>query len=99
MMQGGSAISKDLPPYTVARRDNEICGLNTVGLRRAGVNPERRLELKKLYRVLFRSGRNLRAAVAAARGEFGGGEAKLLLDFIAAGKRGVCQENPSRGAE
>src|SRR5208283_2421091 len=37
LMQGGSAISKDLPPYTVARGGNGICGLNTVGLRRAGL--------------------------------------------------------------
>ena len=40
LMQGGSAISKDLPPYTVARGDNGICGLNTIGLRRAGMSPE-----------------------------------------------------------
>ncbi|PYI81986.1 MAG: acyl-[acyl-carrier-protein]--UDP-N-acetylglucosamine O-acyltransferase, partial [Verrucomicrobia bacterium] len=49
LMQGGSAISKDLPPFTVARGDNGICGLNTVGLRRAGFTSEQRLELKRLY--------------------------------------------------
>jgi UDP-N-acetylglucosamine acyltransferase len=54
LMQGGSAISKDLPPYTVARGDNGICGLNTVGLRRAEVPAADRLELKQLYRALFR---------------------------------------------
>ena len=69
LMQGGSAISKDLPPYTVARGDNGICGLNTVGLRRAGLTPAERLELKQLYRALFREGRNLRAAVAERAGE------------------------------
>jgi UDP-N-acetylglucosamine acyltransferase len=26
LMQGGSAVSKDLPPFTVARGDNGICG-------------------------------------------------------------------------
>ena len=56
LMQGGSAISKDLPPYTVARGDNGICGLNTVGLRRAGLTPAERLELKQLYHALFREG-------------------------------------------
>ena len=48
MMQGGAAISKDLPPFTVALRENEICGLNIVGLRRAGFPAEQRLELKRL---------------------------------------------------
>jgi len=56
LMQGGSAISKDLPPYTVARGNNGICGLNTVGLRRASLTPEERLELKRLYHALFRQG-------------------------------------------
>jgi len=31
LMQGGSAISQDLPPFTVALRGNEICGLNVIG--------------------------------------------------------------------
>ena len=92
MMQGGAAISKDLPPYTVARGGNEICGLNVVGLRRAGFKPEDRLELKRLYHALFRSGRNLRAAVAAARSEFSSPAAQTLLDFLAAAHRGVCRD-------
>jgi UDP-N-acetylglucosamine acyltransferase len=44
MMRGGSAVSQDLAPYTVARGENGICGLNILGLRRAGVPPEERLE-------------------------------------------------------
>jgi UDP-N-acetylglucosamine acyltransferase len=90
LMQGGSAISKDLPPYTVARGDNGICGLNTVGLRRAGLSPAERLELKQLYRTLFRSGRNLSSAISAARAQFSSAPAKVMLDFLAASKRGVC---------
>ena len=92
LMQGGSAISKDLPPYTVARGDNGICGLNTVGLRRAGLKPAERLELKQLYRMLFREGQNLRAAVASARAKFSSAPAKVMLDFLAGSKRGVCRD-------
>jgi UDP-N-acetylglucosamine acyltransferase len=90
MMQGGSAISKDLPPYTVARGDNTICGLNTIGLRRAEFDPSVRLELKQLYRALFRAGLNLRKAVVVARDKFTSEPARIMLDFIAASKRGVC---------
>lgn len=92
LMQGGSAISQDLPPFTVALRDNEICGLNVIGLRRAGFTPEQRRELKRLYHALFRSSRNLRAAVEAAQREFTSPVAKIMLDFIAAAKRGVCSD-------
>jgi UDP-N-acetylglucosamine acyltransferase len=91
IMQGGSAISQDLPPYMVARGGNNINGLNTVGLRRAGFAPAERLALKRLYHKLFLSEMNLTQAVAEARQEFTSPSAKHLLDFITASKRGVCR--------
>jgi len=92
MMQGGSAVSKDLPPFTVALHQNEICGLNVIGLRRAGFTAEQRLQLKAAYRLLFRSGKNLRAAVAEAHSQFANGPARTLVDFVATAKRGVCSD-------
>jgi UDP-N-acetylglucosamine acyltransferase len=92
IMQGGSAISKDLPPYTVARGYNGMCGLNSVGLRRAGFSADERLKLKQLYHKLFRSGKNLSDAMARARKEFSSAPAKVLLDFVAAAKRGICRD-------
>jgi UDP-N-acetylglucosamine acyltransferase len=97
IMQGGSAISKDLPPFTVARGDNGVCGLNVVGLRRAGFSAADRLELKKLYHALFRSGENFRAAVAGAQGKFNSPPAKILLEFVAVAKRGVCMDAGAGG--
>jgi UDP-N-acetylglucosamine acyltransferase len=90
MMQGGSAISQDLPPYTVASGTNQLSGLNTIGLRRAGLTNEQRLEIRRLFHLLFRSGRVLKDAVAQARDEFKSDAAKLLIDFVATTKRGVC---------
>jgi UDP-N-acetylglucosamine acyltransferase len=92
LMQGGSAISKDLPPYTMARGYNGICGLNTVGMRRAGFSSAERLELKQLYHSLFRNGLNLRAALAEARKSFSSPRAMVLLDFISTAKRSICVE-------
>jgi UDP-N-acetylglucosamine acyltransferase len=92
IMQGGSAISKDLPPFTVARGDNGICGLNTVGLRRAGFSAAERLELKQLYHLLFRSGKLFRTAAAEAENRFASAGAQAMLEFIAAAKRGVCAD-------
>jgi UDP-N-acetylglucosamine acyltransferase len=92
IMQGGSAISKDLPPFTVARGDNGICGLNSIGLRRAGFSVEARLELKQLYHALFRSRKNFTEAFAAARENFSSPGAKTMLNFVAASKRGVCAD-------
>ncbi len=96
LMQGGSAISKDLAPYTVARGDNAICGLNIVGLRRAGFDAATRLELKRLYHALFRGGQNLGAAIRSARSQFSGPHAQVMLDFLASSTRGVCFDKVQR---
>ena len=90
MMQGGSGASHDLPPFTVVRRINHLCELNIVGLRRAGISAADRLELKRLYRFLCSSGKNLRAALVQAESEFTGASAQTLLRFVAESKRGVC---------
>ncbi|HMJ90338.1 MAG TPA: acyl-ACP--UDP-N-acetylglucosamine O-acyltransferase [Candidatus Acidoferrum sp.] len=92
MMQGGAGISQDLPPFTIARENNGICGLNIVGLRRAGFTPEQRRELKRLYLVLFRGGRKLREAIEEAREDFQSDASKVMLDFLASAKRGICTD-------
>ena len=92
LMQGGSAVSLDLPPFTVARGDNRICGLNTIGLRRADISAAERLELKQAYHTLFREGLKLKDALAAARKKFSSPSTRILLDFVANSKRGVCSD-------
>ena len=98
MMRGGSAISKDLPPYTVARGENALCGLNTVGLRRAEISAEDRLELKKLYHTLFRNKVSFAEAVQKARESFRSEPARRMLDFLGKSTRGICGER-NRGQE
>jgi UDP-N-acetylglucosamine acyltransferase len=90
-MQGGAGISKDLPPFTVARLGgNTLGGLNTVGLRRAGFSLQERSELKRLYHALFYPKGDFATALAQARESFTGPQSKILLEFVAQAKRGVC---------
>lgn len=91
MMQGGAAISLDLPPFTIAWGDNSLAGLNVVGLRRAGMPPDVRLELRRLYRFLFLSGRPLRQAAAEARERFHSEAAQTLIRFVVESRRGLCR--------
>ena len=99
MMQGGSCISKDLPPFAVARGDNGMCGLNTIGLRRAGFTSEQRLELRRLYHLLFRSGERLSAAVTKARAQFLSQPACQVIEFVASSRRGICRDTSRDGGE
>jgi UDP-N-acetylglucosamine acyltransferase len=98
LMQGGSAVSKDVPPYTVAHAVNCLCGLNTIGLRRAGMASAERLELKRVYHLLFRSGLKMSSAMEQAKAEFHSAPARTLLDFVAGSKRGVCADVKSASA-
>lgn len=92
LMQGGSAISKDLPPFTIARGDNRISGLNIIGLRRAGVPAAERMELKRLYHALLRSGGLLRDRIAAVRDRFPAPVCQELIGFVATHRRGICTD-------
>lgn len=53
MLSGISGIGKDAPPYTLIAERSEIHGLNTVGMRRAGIDGRARLAIKKLYKNLL----------------------------------------------
>ncbi len=93
MMQGGSAVSRDLPPFTIARGGNNICGLNTVGLRRAGLSADDRMELRRLYHKLFRSRSKFSQTLAEAKEEFHTEAARELLNFVSSSKSGVCHDH------
>lgn len=93
MMRGGAGISQDLPPFCIVRGENQLCGLNTIGLRRAGIGSSERLELRKAYQLLFRSGFRRAEALAALRHELPG--SLLVMEWVAfveAARRGVCAD-------
>lgn len=92
LLQGLSGVTQDLPPFAVSTQINEMRGLNIIGMRRAGINAADRLEVKQLYRELFRSGKNLRTAAAAARGRYTSAAAQTLLEFVLSSKRGVVAD-------
>jgi UDP-N-acetylglucosamine acyltransferase len=92
MMQGGAAISQDLPPFTMVHNYNQLCGLNVVGLRRAGIAAKDRLELKRLYHALFRGLAASRTVIADVRASFPSPLAQILLVFMEETKRGVCSD-------
>ena len=97
MMQGGTGLSNDLPPFLIARDINCLCGLNTVGLRRAGIQSAERLELRRLYHHLFRGHGILRERLEAARGQFRAEPSLRLIEFVAASRRGLCRDTSGRG--
>ncbi len=91
LTQGASGFSKDVPPFTMGAEHNFVAGLNTVGLRRAGLDSARRQEIKNAFKLLYKSGLNTAQALAAAGELDWGPDAREFFDFVRdAKKRGIC---------
>ena len=91
IVQGNSAFSKDIPPFTVAAERNTVAGLNVIGLRRAGYSAVQRQEIKQAFKLLYQSGLNTTQALARAEAMEWNGEGRAYFEFVAAaGKRGLC---------
>lgn len=91
MIGGGWRVPKDVPPYVVAAGDPlKPVDINRIGLSRRGFTEEQVSSLRKAYKKLFRSGNDLKRAMAELE-EMGdlGPEVAHLKDFIRASERGV----------
>ena len=88
---GHSRVPKDVPPYLKAVGNPiKLYGLNTVGLQRNGFAPEVVHELKRAYRLFFRSELNVTQAMERAEHELQlFPEVKRFLEFVGASGRGV----------
>ena len=95
MVQGSSAFGKDLPPFVIAAERNYVFGLNTVGLRRAGLTAGDRNEIKEAFKLVYLSGLNTSQALEKAATMTFNAPAREILDFISSSnKRGICPLKP-----
>lgn len=93
MIEGGSMVSKDVPPFIKAGRyPLAYEGVNSVGLRRSGFSLEDINQIQDIYRVLFVHNRNLSKAMVIAEAELPvSKERDEILSFIQASERGVLK--------
>ena len=88
---GCSRVSQDVPPFVRAVGNPiKLFGLNSVGLQRSGFDEPVVRELKKAYRLCFRSDLNLSQGIERARAELDIiPDVQHFLNFIEASQRGV----------
>ena len=93
MVGGASKVVQDVPPFVIADgRPARVSGLNSVGMARAGISEDVRRNLKKAYRILFRSGLKLSEAIATMEQELDSSEpVEHLLRFLRNVNRGICR--------
>lgn len=88
---GCSRVAKDVPPYLKAVGNPvKLYGLNSVGLQRSGFDEAIVRELKRAYRLVFRSELNVSQALERARAELQPlPEVTAFLTFIEESERGI----------
>lgn len=89
---GGSIVTRDIPPFTLSSGyPAKVCGLNNEGLKRREFSEELKLELKNVFKKLFRSNALItdvaREIVQGSYSPYG----KQLAQFIIESKRGVAR--------
>lgn len=93
MIQGGSKINKDIPPYIIAARDPiAFCGINSVGLNRRGFTPEQIHTIQEVYRILNQNGLNTTQALEHIESTMPQSEERdRILAFVKASTRGIVK--------
>ena len=93
MVAGNTRVNLDLPPFFMyAGYDARAAGLNAVGMKRAGFTLAQLSNIKKAYRVLYRSGLKLEAALGKIESELADENTLHLVKFIRNSQRGICRE-------
>ena len=93
MIQGGSKINKDIPPYIIAARDPiAFCGVNSIGLNRRGFTPEQIHTIQEVYRLIYNSNLNTTQALDRIEATIPkSAERDAIVDFVRASTRGIVR--------
>lgn len=89
----GTAIGKDVPAYvTVAGAPAEAKTINSEGLRRRGFEPHTLSELRRAYKIVYRQGLTLDAAIQRLETMVAETpQIELLIESLRASERGIVR--------
>lgn len=90
MISGVSASTMDVPPFMIVQRINVICGVNVIGMRRAGVGALAIEAVRKAFHVLYLRNNVVSHSLALIDRELSHvPEVVEMVAFIRASKRGI----------
>ena len=93
MIQGGSKVSKDVPPFVLAGREPiSFTGINSIGLRRREIPNETIYAIQDVYRIIYQKGLNISDALEFVEVNLpASNERDEILLFIRQSKRGIIR--------
>jgi len=88
-----SLIIKDVAPFAItAPGPMRVVGINRIGLSRAGFSEERRRNIKRAYKILFRSGLTATEACARLSADFTGDkDVEAIIAFVKSSTKGLLR--------
>jgi UDP-N-acetylglucosamine acyltransferase len=88
-------VSQDVAPFmTVDGNPLAVRAVNLTGLKRRDFNVERIAAIRQMHKLLFRQGLSLdesKAGIEALKGQGADADVQLMLNFLAASKRGLVR--------
>lgn len=89
----GSAVAKDIPPYLmVSGNPAKPHGINAEGLKRRGFSQGAIAQIRRAYKILYKSTLRLEEAVVALQDLAAeSSDVDLFLDFLDRSKRGIIR--------
>lgn len=93
MIQGGSKVGKDVPPFALAGREPmSFTGINSIGLRRRGYDNDTIYAIQEVYRIIYQRGLNISDAMDFVEANLPASkERDEIILFIRASKRGIVR--------
>jgi UDP-N-acetylglucosamine acyltransferase len=89
-LSGVSASTKDIPPFMTYQGIDNASGVNLVGLKRAGMSNSQIDAIRQVFRMLYRDGLVLPAAMVKIEHEMGHIDViQELLQFLRGSSRGI----------
>ncbi len=90
---GCSKVVQDVVPYSNCDgHPLKVYGLNTIGLKRAGISEGSRTHLKKTFKLLFNSGLSISHALERIKSEVPNcPEVAYLIEFVSTSERGISR--------
>jgi len=90
---GGYRVPKDVPPYILAMGEPlQYGGVNYIGLKRKGFTSEQLLQIRRAYRLIYRSNLNVSQALERIKAELEPTEeVRHIVTFIENSERGIIR--------
>ena len=92
---GGNGVTRDVPPFVITRGQNQVFGLNVIGLRRSGVTRNAIDHLRQAYETLYLNSHSRPVAIELMEASVTEGDSDFdlvveFVNFVKACERGLC---------